>query len=389
MGLKKKTGTTYLQNMTKREFLEMCGKRLCTLCTANFLWFANRTSAQLPQKGRINRKLSPYFTTMDQKIIQCNLCPRYCQIPNGQRGYCKVRENLNGICYSLAYGNPCVIYLEKIEREAFFHVIPGSDSLTLSTSGCNFHCIFCENWEISQAFPEDVYSQQFDPEVVVEKAIQLQARSIVYTYAEPTIFYEYMADVAYEGKAKGILNLFHSNGFINPGPLRKLCKLIDAARIDLKGFTQESYQQLSDGERRPVLETLKILREEKIHLEISTLIIPTINDDTLVIKDLCQWIKKELGIDVPLHLCRFYPLYKLQRLPPTPVHTLEQARDAALDTGLQYVYIGKVPGHKAWNTYCPKCRKRVIQRIGFMIGELHLSEGKCGYCGQQIPGIWH
>jgi len=342
----------------------------------------------MPKKGLVRTKLSPYFTTLDGGKIQCELCPRRCLVPNGKRGFCRVRENRDGKCYSLVYGNPCVIYLDRIEREPFFHVLPGTSSLTLSTAGCNFRCKFCENWEISQAFPEDVYSQEFGPKLVVKKARQMGAHSIAYTYAEPTIFYEYMSDIAYHAKRKGLLNVIHSNGFINQGPLRDLCKLIDAAHIDLKGFTKASYRELSEGDRRPVLETLKVLKQEKVHLEVSTLIIPTKNDEMSVIRDLSLWVKRELGADTPVHLSRFYPLYKLQRLPPTPVSTLEKARETALASGLEYVYIGRVPGHEAWNTYCPKCKKITIQRTGYMIKEMHLNAGKCGYCGKPIPGIW-
>jgi pyruvate formate lyase activating enzyme len=388
MGSRRKNKGISEPHLTKREFLKICGKGLCALCAAHLFCFPEIVRSQMPQKGLVRTKLSPYFTTLDGGKIQCELCPRRCLVPNGKRGFCRVRENRDGKCYSLVYGNPCVIYLDRIEREPFFHVLPGTSSLTLSTAGCNFRCKFCENWEISQAFPEDVYSQEFGPELVVKKAKQMGAHSIAYTYAEPTIFYEYMSDIAYHAKRNGLLNMIHSNGFINQGPLRDLCKLIDAAHIDLKGFTKASYRELSEGDRRPVLETLKVLKQEKVHLEVSTLIIPTKNDEMSVVRDLSLWVKRELGPDTPVHLSRFYPLYKLQRLPPTPVSTLEKARETALASGLEYVYIGRVPGHEAWNTYCPKCKKITIQRTGYMIKEMHLNAGKCGYCGKPIPGIW-
>jgi len=375
-------------HLTKREFLKFCGRSFCALYAAHLISFPETSQAQMPKKGLIITKLSPYFTPLGGGMIQCELCPRRCRIPNGKRGFCRVRENRDGKCYSLVYGNPCVIYLDRIEREPFFHVLPGTSSLTLSTAGCNFRCKFCENWEISQAFPEDVYSYEISPETVVKKAIQMGAHSIAYTYAEPTIFYEYVSDIAYLAKKKGLLNVIHSNGFINPDPLRQLCKLIDAAHIDLKGFTQACYSELSEGERRPVLETLKILKEEKVHLEVSSLIIPTKNDEMSVVREMSLWVKRELGADTPVHFSRFYPLYKLKRLPPTPVSTLEKARAVALASGLKYVYIGRVPGHEAWNTFCPKCKKIVIQRTGYMIGEMHLKGGNCGYCGEPIPGIW-
>jgi pyruvate formate lyase activating enzyme len=374
--------------LTKRAFLKACGKGLCALGLARLLSLPGILRAQRPEKGLVRTRLSPYFTALDGGTIQCELCPRRCLVPQGKRGFCRVRENREGKYYSLVYGNPCILFLDRIEREPFFHVLPGTSSLTLSTAGCNFRCKFCENWEISQAFPEDVYSQEFSPELVVRKAKQMGARSIAYTYAEPTIFYEYMSDIARHARENGLVNVIHSNGFINPGPLRDLCKVIDAAHIDLKGFTPACYRELSEGERRPVLEALKVLRQENVHLEVSTLLIPTINDEMSVVKDMALWVKRELGADTPVHFSRFYPLFKLKRLPPTPVSTLEKARETAISSGLKYVYIGRVPGHQAWNTFCPHCHRPVIQRTGYMIEALHLTGGKCNNCRNPIPGIW-
>jgi len=205
---------------------------------------------------------------------------------------------------------------------------------------------------------------------------------------EPTIFYEYMSDIGALVKKGGLLNVYHSNGFINPEPLRNLCKLMDAANIDLKGFSDAFYREVCSGELTPVLETLKTLKQEKVHLEITHLIIPTKNDDMPVLKEMCLWIKRELGAETPIHFSRFYPLYKLKSLPPTPVSTLERARAVALSAGLEYVYIGNVPGHEGENTFCPKCKKMIIQRSGYMVGEVHVKNGKCTYCGKPISGIW-
>jgi pyruvate formate lyase activating enzyme len=278
--------------------------------------------------------------------------------------------------------------LDPIEKKPFFHVLPATTSFSIATTGCNFQCKFCQNWEISQASPEEVYNIDFPSESVVQKAKEMKARSIAYTYVEPTIFYEYMWDTAELSRRAGLLNVYHSNGFINPDPLRNLCKVLDAANIDLKGFSESFYRELCDGELAPVLKTLKTLKQEKVHIEITNLVIPTKNDEMSVIKEMCLWIKKELGPYIPIHFSRFYPLYKLRSLPPTPVSTLERAREAALSSGLEYVYIGNVPGHEGENTFCPKCKKLLIQRSGYMIGEVHLKDGKCGYCGKPIPGIW-
>jgi pyruvate formate lyase activating enzyme len=373
---------------TKREFLKFCGASLCILSSAYLFGFPETSRAQMAKKGLIKTKLSPYFTSLEGGEIQCELCPHRCRVAKGKRGICRVRENRDGKYYSLVYGNPCAIHPDPIEKKPFFHVLPGTISFSLATVGCNFQCKFCQNWEISQAFPEDVYSKEFSPEMVVKEAKEIQARSIAYTYVEPTIFYEYMFDICQLTKKAGLLNVTHSNGFINPGPLKNLCKVLDAANIDLKGFTENYYRELCSGELNPVLETLKTMKKEKVHVEITNLIIPTKNDDMSTLKEMCLWIKKELGIDTPVHFSRFYPLYKLKTLPPTPVSTLDKARAVALSVGLEYVYVGNIPGHEGENTFCPKCKKMIIQRTGYMVGEINLKDGKCRYCGKPIPGIW-
>jgi pyruvate formate lyase activating enzyme len=374
--------------LTKREFLKSCGASLCLLSAAHLFGVPKTSQAQIAKKGLIKTKLSPYFTPLDGGEIQCELCPRQCRVPKGKRGYCRVRENREGKYYSLVYGNPCAVHLDPIEKKPFFHLLPATTSFSLATVGCNFQCKFCQNWEISQAFPEDVYNYDVPPEMIVKKAKEVGAHSIAYTYVEPTIFYEYMIDICQLGKKAGLLNVCHSNGFINPDPLKNLCKVMDAANIDLKGFTETFYRDLCSGELKPVLETLKTLKKEKVHLEITNLVIPTQNDEMSGVKEMCLWVKKELGADTPIHFSRFYPLYKLRSLPPTPVSTLEKARAVALSTGLEYVYIGNVPGHEGEHTFCPKCKKLLIQRAGYMIGENHLKGGKCKYCGKPITGIW-
>jgi pyruvate formate lyase activating enzyme len=375
-------------HLTKREFLKICGTSFCVLSAAHLFRFPKTSQAQLAKKGLIKTKLSPFFTPLSGGEIQCDLCPRRCRVSKGKRGACRVRENRDGKYYSLVYGNPCAIHSDPIEKKPFFHVLPATTSFSLATVGCNFQCKFCQNWEISQASPEDVYSYDVPPEMIVTKAKEVGAHSVAYTYVEPTIFYEYMMDICQLAKKTGLLNVCHSNGFINPEPLKNLCKVMDAANIDLKGFTEAFYRDLCSGELAPVLETLKTLKKEKVHLEITNLVIPTQNDDLSGLKEMCLWVKKELGADTPIHFSRFYPLYKLRSLPPTPVSTLEKARDTALSSGLEYVYIGNIPGHEGEHTFCPKCKKLLIQRIGYMVGENHLKGGKCQYCGKPIPGIW-
>jgi len=374
--------------LTKREFLRFLGGGFCLLSAPQLFGLTKASQAQTAKKGLIKTKLSPYFTSLGGGDIQCELCPKRCRVPRGKRGACGVRENRDGKYYSLVYGNPCAVHLDPIEKKPFFHVLPATNSFSLATVGCNFQCKFCQNWEISQASPEDVYSYDISPEMMVKMAKEVKAHSVAYTYVEPTIFYEYMTDICHLARKEGLLNVTHSNGFMNPAPLKNLCKVMDAANIDLKGFSEAFYRDVCHGELNPVLETLKTLKREKVHLEITNLVIPTQNDDPSGIREMCLWIKRELGADTPVHFSRFFPLYKLRSLPPTPVSTLEKARSIAFSCGLEYVYVGNIPGHEGEHTFCPKCKKLLIQRVEYMVSENHLRDGKCEYCGKPIPGIW-
>jgi pyruvate formate lyase activating enzyme len=288
----------------------------------------------------------------------------------------------------LVYGNPCALHPDPIEKKPFFHVLPGTTSYSVATAGCNIHCKFCQNWEISQAAPEDLFNHDVPPDALVSRARDAKARSVAYTYVEPTVFFEYMLDSAQAARAAGLRNVYHSNGFISAAPLRALTPVLDAANIDLKAFNDTFYREHCQGELAPVLATLTALRRAGVHLEITNLVIPTLNDDPSQIRDLCLWVRRELGPETPLHFSRFYPLYKLKNLPPTPVTILERARATALAIGLEYVYIGNVPGHEGENTFCPRCKRLLIERSGFMVRGVHLQDGRCGACGQPIPGIW-
>jgi len=346
-------------------------------------------TAQGEKKGYIQTKLSPYFRTLENQKIQCQLCPRECIVGIGRRGFCGVRENREGQYYSLVYGNPCAVHVDPIEKKPFYHLLPATSSFSIATAGCNLRCKFCQNWEISQTTPDETYNLDLSPEKVIALAKKSGSRSIAYTYVEPTIFFEYMIDTARLARQQGILNVCHSNGFINPGPLKELCKFMDGANIDLKGFSEEYYQAISEGRLAPVLQSLKILKQEGVHLEITNLMIPARNDDLDTVRKMCVWIKNELGPDTPLHFSRFYPLYKLRNLPPTPVSTLERSRQAATEAGIEFAYIGNIPGHEGERTHCPYCKKVIIFRQGYTVGEVHVVKGKCKFCGKPISGIWN
>ncbi len=329
-----------------------------------------------------------YYLAIEGGDVQCLLCPRECYIKPGERGTCGVRENREGRLYSLVYGKPCAVHVDPIEKKPLFHMLPGSGSFSMATAGCNLRCINCQNWTLSQRLPEEVENYDLSPSQVVELAKEGDCKTIAYTYNEPTVFFEYMLDTAKCAHKKGLRNLWITSGYINAGPSRELCKYLDAANVDLKGFTEQFYRRIGGGKLEPVLKTLKILKEEGVWLEVTNLIIPTFNDDLSQIGAMCEWIKHNLGPDIPLHFSRFFPAHKLTRLPPTPVKTLEEAREVALKIGLHYVYVGNVPGHPGNSTYCPRCGKLLIQRVGFIVSQNNIVEGHCKFCGEKIPGVW-
>ena len=321
--------------------------------------------------------------------VQCRLCFRKCIIPEGKRGFCRVRENRGGDLYSLVYGKPAGLQIDPIELEPMYHLLPGHRNLCVFTASCNFRCKHCHNWHISQRGPEELRAKSYSPQEVVEEALRRKCKSISHSINEPTVFYEYMYEIARLAKEKGLLTLFHTNGSLSPQPLRELLKYMDGVTVDLKGFDEKFYRETYSAELEPVLETLKIIKEEGVHLEIVNLVIPALNDDLKKRKEMCKWIKANLGEDVPLHFTRFSPAYKLTKFTPTPVKTLEEARKIALRAGLKYVYIGNLPGHEGNNTYCPQCKKRLIHRIHFTVLSNDMKNGKCGFCGYKIAGIWN
>jgi pyruvate formate lyase activating enzyme len=377
--------------VTRRNFLGLCGRSLA-LCAGStlFAWCGTSRIAWSGAitKGFIGRKLSPYYTSMGNQMIRCELCPHGCEVGPGQRGICDVRENIDGQYYSLVYGNPCAIQIDPIEKKPLYHVLPTSRAFSIATAGCNFDCKFCQNWEISQARPEDTYNYNLPPDRVISSALAYNSPVIASTYVEPVIFTEYMLEIGRLAKSHALLKVMHSNGFINAKPLEDLCDVLDAVCIDLKGFTRHYYQTIAQGALGPVLKTLKYLKARQVHTEIVNMIVPGKNDDMAQVRAMCRWIHNELGSNTPLHFSRFYPRYKLKSTPPTPVATLEKARGVATDEGLDFVYIGNVPEHPGQHTYCPHCKQKLIHRIGYRVKVLNLNGGACQNCGRGIPGIW-
>jgi len=321
------------------------------------------------------------------KRVKCELCPTECELEDYQIGGCRVRINKGGVLYSLVYGRPCSVAIDPIEKKPFFHVLPGTTAFSIATVGCVLGCIFCQNWQISQARPEESDNYDLPPDDLVRKVLFYGCKNIAYTYTEPTVFYEYMYDTSVIARKYGIKNTMHTCGYINERPLRALSKFLDAACVDLKAFTEDFYARLCGGRLKPVLDSIVVLREEGVWVEITNLIIPTHNDNMKEIEEMCRWIIRNAGEDVPVHFSRFFPYYKLKNLPPTPYETLKRAREVAMNAGLKYVYIGNIRS-EGENTYCPSCRRILIERIGYSVRVNNIVRGHCRFCNTKIPGIW-
>lgn len=297
--------------------------------------------------------------------------------------------NVGGKLQTLVYAKPCAVHVDPIEKKPLFHYLPSTASFSIATAGCNLHCMYCQNWEISQREPEHTRNIDLSPKEVVDQAIAAKCRTIAYTYSDPVIFFEYAADTGRLAHKNGLLNVWVTAAYINPGPLREAVGFVDAANIDLKGITDKFYKTVAKGTLQPVLDAIKIMKEAGVWIELTNLIVPTYNDTREDFSMLCDWVVENVGVEVPIHFSRFWPMYQLKNLPPTPEDVLTFARNIAMSKGIHYVYVGNVPGHKGNNTYCPVCKNIVIGRRGYMISEYNIVGGRCKFCNHQIPGKWN
>jgi len=375
-----------VRKLSRRDFIRLsalgAGAGLCPLVAAPV------AAGQEAPAGRLSDHEALAYEKLGDGQVQCHLCPRECIVPDGMRGVCRVRENRGGVYRTLVYGRVCAAHVDPIEKKPLFHFLPGTTAFSIATAGCNVQCQFCQNWQISQALPEKVDSVPMPPEKVVERARSAGCPTIACTYSEPTVFYELMLDTARAGRKAGIHTVSITNGYIMPEPMKRLCEVLSAVKVDLKGFTEKFYRTYVRGQLRPVLDTLELLVKLGMHTEIVTLLIPGLNDSEAEVKQLSRWVVKNLGPDVPLHFTRFYPAYKMTNLSPTPPATVIRARQIAAAEGVRFAYVGNLPGNKYESTYCPKCGKKLIERFGYYVGTVHIEDGKCAYCGEPIPGVW-
>jgi pyruvate formate lyase activating enzyme len=342
--------------------------------------------------------------------VQCQLCPNHCVLQPGDRSHCRNRVNIDGTLYTLAYANPCSLHVDPVEKKPLFHFHAGSSTFSLATAGCVFRCLNCQNWEISQAKPDDLMDPfgpavrlQADvklgpgdlrrlsasPEDVVATAQALRCPSISYTYSEPVAWYEYTFDTCRRARERGLQNILVTCGSIEEAPLRQLAPYLDAAHVDLKGFDEPTYRKLNSGRLQPILRTLRVLKELGVWREIINLVVPNYTDDLDRIKRMCGWLVDTLGPDQPLHFSRFFPLHQLTYLPQTPAQVLVQARDIAVAAGLRYVYVGNVRELSGLETtFCPSCKKAVVERDIYTVTSLQIEGGACKFCRTKIAGVW-
>ncbi len=372
------------ENISKREFLKrslsLSAGVICLPCGS---LIAGRDDDSMGVYKRV-----AMYQEETARGIMCRICPNECVLKEGELSKCNNRKVHNSKLYTLAFGNPCSVNVDPVEKKPLYHFLPGSRAYSIATAGCNLVCLNCQNWTISQTSPDKTRNFDLSPEKVIEECKASGCKSIAYTYSEPMTSYEYVFETATLAKKAGIKNIVKSNGYINPEPLKKLCSVIDAASIDLKAFTESTYLKLSGGKLQPVLDSLKVYKDMGIWLEIVNLVVPTWTDNPDEIRSMCKWLSANGFKNTPIHFSRFYPIHKLEQLPPTPVDVLNKAARTAAEEGLIYVYTGNVPGEEQSDTKCPTCRTTLVKRQGFRVESNTLSAGKCSKCGQSVDGIW-
>lgn len=336
------------------------------------------------------------YEKLDGQRVRCNLCAHRCVVAEGRKGVCLVRENREGTLYTLVYGIPLSQAVDPVEKKPLFHFYPGSTAFSIATAGCNFRCAFCQNADISQ-MPRDrgqIWGRQASPEEVVRAARRHGSRSIAYTYTEPTIFFEYSYDIARLAREVGIASVYVTNGYMT----REMLELfqgvgdghepwLDAANVDLKAFRDETYKKVCGARLQPVLDSLKSMKELGVWVEVTTLVVPDMNDSEAELGEIARFIAGELGVETPWHVSRFHPDYQMYDRGPTPAATLRRAYELGREAGLRYVFVGNMPGAHLEDTDCPNCGRTVIGRWGYQVTQRHIQDGRCSTCGAVIDGV--
>jgi pyruvate formate lyase activating enzyme len=385
-----------MERLKRRDFIKR-GAAFCMGCLMGFDVLgrppASAKSTFRPASSKGIRE-AMFYETLEGGIAHCKLCP--CSplddncgfLKEGEMCVCNVRFNKGGKLYVTNYGKPSALHIDPVEKNPIYHMTPGKSHLALATAGCNLECRCCQNWEMSQKRVDDIKSFSMLPGEVIKKALENKCSGISYTYTEPVIFYEYMLDIAKLARGAGLKNCMVTGGYILSEPLRLLTDHIQGFSVSVKGFTEEFYRNHCRGKLSTVLNALKVLKSRNAWVEIVVLVIPTLSDSLEQIDWFCQWVKDNLGTMVPVHFTRFWPQYRMSNLPKTPVQTLEKACKIARGKGINYVYVGNLPGHEAENTLCHHCGTLLIQRIGMTLKKVNIQNGKCPSCKTPIPGLW-
>jgi pyruvate formate lyase activating enzyme len=376
-----------MQGMGRRAFLGRMGLGACAFAGGGLVPGALLAGDRFLSSPFVKEAL--FYEKLDDRRVRCHICPRECVVGPGGRGYCRVRENNDGKYYTIVHGRVCAYHVDPIEKKPLYHFLPGTTAFSIATVGCNLACKFCQNWEISQEVPENVSATNLPPEKVAAAARKYSSPTIAYTYTDPNVYYEFVLDCARAGHEEGLKSVVISAGYLNREPLLDLIGNLDGIKIDLKSFSDEFYRDVCGVRLDPVLKTISTIREKGLWLEIVNLMIPTLNDNEKDVDKMCKWIVENLGDDVPVHFTRFYPKYKLENLPATPVSTVERAREIAMSRGIKFAYVGNVPsGNPGESTYCPGCGEVAIKRAGYALISVNLEGGKCNKCGTAVPGVW-
>ncbi|MCL2103814.1 MAG: AmmeMemoRadiSam system radical SAM enzyme [Kiritimatiellaeota bacterium] len=321
--------------------------------------------------------------------IRCSICPKRCLIPPGFSGECRIRMNIGGVLRASTYGRPCAVHVDPMEKKPLFHFFPSAPILSIGTVGCNLRCTNCQNADISQANPEDVQAYDLPPSGIPALAARHTCSHVAYTYTEPLVSYEYTLDCAHAARAAGLRNVLITAGYINATPLRQLLPFIDAANVDIKAFSDPFYRDVCNARLAPVLQTVKTMKEAGTHIEITNLMVPTLNDSDDLIRQLCAWVAGNIGTETPLHFSRFFPKFKMTHLPPTPIETLTRARHLAREEGLKHVYIGNAEVADGETTFCATCTARLVTRERYVVRTNRLTTtGVCPDCGKRAQGVW-
>ena len=372
-------------DLSKRDFLK---KSLALSAGVICVPFRSVFSEKPSEESGIYKRIAMYQEETARGIM-CRICPNECVLKEGELSKCNNRRVHDSKLYTMAFGNPCTVNVDPVEKKPLYHFLPGSKAYSIATAGCNLVCLNCQNWTISQTSPDKTRNFDLMPDKVVEECIKNSCRSIAYTYSEPVTFYEYVFETATIARNANVKNIFKSNGYINTDPLKKMCSVIDAANIDLKAFSESTYLKLTGGKLQPVLDSLKVFKDMGVWLEITNLIVPDWTDNQDDIRKMCRWLSDNGFKNTPLHFSRFYPMHKLEQLPPTPVEILNNAYSIAKEEGLKYVYTGNAPGNEISDTKCPSCNSTVVVRQGYRISSNTITDGKCNKCGSKNDGVWN